>query len=196
MVFEDISSFLKNSFCDWPGKVSSVIFLRGCNFRCPTCHNYELLTTTETIDFDEIFEKLKKNSKWIDHITISGGEPTIYKDLHELIYFLYKNNFNVKLDTNGSNPDMIYNVISYTTMFSIDIKGPYHKYPELTGYKISEERIKNNFNNHIIPLAKSSPEKFQFRTTLVPSLTEEDISEVKTYLPSSFSIQFQKYIEI
>lgn len=196
MISTNISSFLKTSFCDWPGRMSSIIFVRGCNFRCPTCHNYELLETSETIDLEKTLEELKNNSKWIDHVTISGGEPTIYNDLDDLVYLLRKNGFKVKLDTNGSNPFVIYDLISIVSLFSIDIKGPFRKYPELTGYKIDEETIRRNFMEYIIPLAKNNPSKFQFRTTLVPSLKEEDISEIKSYFPPMFSIQFQDYQEV
>lgn len=196
MISENISSFIKTSFCDWPGKISSVIFVRGCNFRCPTCHNYELLDSKETINFDVLFENMKKNYKWIDHVTISGGEPTIYKDLDELVFLLYRNDFKVKIDTNGSNPHIIRDLIPFVSLFSIDIKGPFHKYPELSGYKISEKRIEENFNKFIIPTAVKHSENFQFRTTLVPSITEEDISEIKSYFPPIFSIQFQDYQEV
>lgn len=196
MISKNISSFIKTSFCDWPGKISSVIFVRGCNFRCPTCHNYELLNTKETINFDSLFKTIYNNRKWINNITISGGEPTIYNDLIDLVHLFYKNGFDVKVDTNASNPSIINDILPYVSLVSVDIKGPYNKYPELVGYKIEPESIKKNFEDFIIPFAKENPNKFQFRTTVVPSLTEEDILEIKSYFPPIFSIQFQDYQEV
>jgi pyruvate formate lyase activating enzyme len=154
------------------------------------------LSNIETINFSDILEKLNKNKQWIDHITISGGEPTIYNDLFELVDLLNSNNFKVKVDSNASRPEMIKDLINYVEMFSIDIKGPYEKYPELTGFRITEEQIKENFENNIFPLAKEYPHKFQFRTTLVPLLEHQDILKIQSYPPSSFKIQFQYYQEV
>ncbi|MFW6311384.1 MAG: anaerobic ribonucleoside-triphosphate reductase activating protein [Nanoarchaeota archaeon] len=195
MISKNISSFVKTSFCDWPGKISSIIFVRNCNFRCPTCHNFELLETNETLEPEELFNKIFDNYRWINHLTISGGEPTIYNDLYDLVKFFNDNNFIVKVDSNGSRPDMIEKLMPITSLFSIDIKAPFYKYPEVTGYRIDEKTIKEKFE-YIISLSKINPDQFQFRTTLVPSLTNEDIEEIKSYFPPDYQIQFQDYKEI
>lgn len=194
MISKNISSFVKSSFCDWPGKITSVIFVRNCNFRCPTCHNFELLETNDVIDFDYLINNFFQILKWINNLTISGGEPTIYEDLPDLVDFFNQFNFNIKVDSNGSRPEMIEKLLNDISLFSIDIKAPFWKYPEVTGYKINEESIKEKFS-YIIDMAKSNPEKFQFRTTLIPSLTDEDISEIKSYFPPEFKIQFQNFKE-
>ncbi len=195
MIFNKISSFVKSSFCDWPGEITSVIFLKGCNFRCPTCHNIELLDTNKIYDYDRILNHLIDNYDWINHVTISGGEPTIYRDLSLLIKDLYSKNFKIKLDSNGSNPDLIKEVIPYVSLFAIDIKSTYEKYYEASGYRIKETDVRSNFDK-IFNLSRSHPNKFWFRTTLIPSLTNEDILKIKKYPPPNFSIHFQKFQEI
>lgn len=196
MMFGNIRAFVKNSFCDWPGKVTTVLFLGGCNFKCPTCHNYELIYKKDPeIDFKSITDHLENNLKWLDGIVISGGEPTIDSQIYDLTEFLSKNYLPVKLDSNGSNPVVIENLMDNVQKFSIDVKGPWNKYPELTGNCISKEKIKNCFD-HIFFLAQRSPEKFEFRTTFVPQLTNDDLEVVKSYLPNQFTLKIQKYQEV
>lgn len=192
MVFDNISSLLKSSFIDWSGKICSVIFLRGCNFRCPTCHNYELIYTNQTIEFDYVLRTIKDQIKWIDGVNISGGEPTIYKDLPLLVKEIKKIGLDVKVDTNGSNPDMVDDLFSEVSLFAVDIKGPFEKYYYLTGESISSTEIEQKITR-IINLSKHYPNKFYFRTTLVPSLTDEDLEIVKSYV-YPLNIHFQDYI--
>jgi len=198
-ILKKIKGFQPISLCDWPGKVSCVIFIGGCNFRCPTCHNKQIAfypDKTPTIDFD-IFDYLKKKKKWLDGVVISGGEPTIAKGLDELIKEIKDLGFPVKLDTNGSNPKLIYEFLqlNLVDLFAVDVKGPFKKYNELTGGKITEEEVKKNFDE-IFSLATKYPSKFLFRLTKVPLLNKEDILTVKKYLPPGFELKLQEYLDV
>lgn len=101
-----IGGFTKQSFIDWEGKTTAVIFTKGCNFRCEYCHNPELvypklMEQSEDILETEIFDFLSTRKNWLDGVVITGGEPTLQKDLKELIVKIKKMDFAVKLDTNG-----------------------------------------------------------------------------------------------
>src|SRR4030067_2031105 len=120
----EIKGFIGVSLVDWDGKVSSVIFLPGCNMRCPFCYNTKLVLNPkemQTIPFEEIKNYLKNHEGGIDGVVITGGEPTIQEDLPILCEEIRKMNLAVKVDTNGTNPSMIRNLlekglISYVAM--------------------------------------------------------------------------------
>ena len=104
-----VADYLESSLLDWEGKIACVVFLSGCNFRCPWCHNKELAegTVRNIISVDEILQKIKDKKNWIDGFVITGGEPTINKDLKMIISEIKNNGFLVKIDTNGSRPESI-----------------------------------------------------------------------------------------
>lgn len=164
-----IGGFLKNTLVDFPGNVASTIFISGCNFHCGFCHNPEMVGTCEdSIDRNEIFEYLKKASdkKFLDGVCITGGEPTLFPDdLKTLISDLKDLGLLVKLDTNGSNPDVLKELeVDYVAMdlkTSLDRYGELSKLPNLS-VKLSES----------IEYLKSSGIHHEFRTTLVPGLVE------------------------
>ena len=188
------------SFSDFPGGISTVIFLCGCNFRCPTCHNKEIAWDYSNIDevpLQEIIKTIDSYKDYIDAITISGGEPTIYENLPDFIDLLKsKYNVKIKLDSNGSNLSRIMEVIEKVDNLSLDIKGPFHKYPILTGNSFSREEAKNNFYE-FFELTRKYPGKIKFRTTKVPYLTESDLEEVNEYVEKfSLSHVFQQYVQI
>lgn len=183
------------SFIDFPGYISTVLFLGGCNWRCPTCHNKNIAwyyNEMEAIPFDFVLQKL--SSVFVDAVTITGGEPTISSNLKNLIDELSKKfNFAIKLDSNGSNPKVLSDLINKLDKIAVDIKGPFYKYPVLTGNMISEKQAKNNFE-YIFELANNNPNKIYFRTTLVPQLSNGDLEEVKSYV-KNHTHYFQEYLE-
>ncbi len=197
--WSSVKGFQPISLCDWPGKVSAVLFIAGCNLRCPTCHNKELAffhKKLSPVPREEVLSYLKKRKGWIDGIVISGGEPTLI-DLEGLITELKKEvGLPIKVDTNGMRPEVVKNLVKkeLVDLFAVDIKGPWNKYPELTGgrcdFKSAENKIKE-----IIELAKKNPSKFYFRITKVPLLNDEDIKEVEKYLPKGFKLNVQKFID-
>jgi pyruvate formate lyase activating enzyme len=106
----EIKGFVETSLCDWDGYLSSVIFLPGCNFRCPFCQNGDLILrpgVLPTVGFAPVAGFLKRNLSWIDGVVITGGEPTLKEDLGELAREIKRLGFKVKLDTNGTRPAVV-----------------------------------------------------------------------------------------
>src|SRR3989338_2765465 len=131
-----IKGLQKTSLIDYPGKVVCTIFLAGCNFRCPYCQNPDLIENPDKlpdIKEEEIIGYLKKRRKWLDGICISGGEPTIHNGLVDFIKKIKEENFLVKLDTNGVNPNMIKELLNNELIdfISMDIKRSLDKYEKV-----------------------------------------------------------------
>ncbi|MEJ2241531.1 MAG: anaerobic ribonucleoside-triphosphate reductase activating protein [Candidatus Bathyarchaeota archaeon] len=186
----DIKGFIEASFVDWNGKICSVLFLSGCNFRCPFCHNVNLVLEPEKLDaipLEYLKEKLKEQKEWIDGICITGGEPTINKDLVKLCSTLKNMGFLIKLDTNGTNPVILKELIDkkLVNYVAMDIKAPLNEknYSEATGVKI--EKNLNKINQSIELLKKSNID-YEFRTTVVPTLHTEE--EMEKFLESAQKI--------
>ncbi len=194
----DIKGFIEASFIDWDSKLSSVIFLPKCNFRCPFCHNVNLVLHSENLEsipIEFLKKQLKKQKSWIDGVCITGGEPTLHNDLPELCLFLKKMGFLVKLDTNGTNPTMLKNLITQRLIdyVAMDIKAPLteEKYSKATGVKVG--KMLNNIKESVRILKESSID-YEFRTTVVPTLhTEEDIKQICLSLKSCQKYVLQKF---
>ncbi len=173
---EEIKGFLETSFLDWPGKVVSVIFLSSCNFRCPYCHNHPIVLRPEQVaglSLSEILPRLNKFQGWIDGVVISGGEPTLYKKLPGLIKSIRKNNFLVKLDTNGSNPHILRKLLEDGLLdyVAMDVKAPLDelRYSRAAGKPVNIANIKESLN-----LLLNGQIDYEFRTTICPALLNED----------------------
>lgn len=188
----NIVGYAPSSFIDWPKRISSVIFIGGCNYRCPTCQNMDIvLDPGPFLELEDVIKEIKKISKWVDGIVLTGAEPLRHISIVNLVKILSEFK-DVKVDTNGSDFDAILRVFPYVSLFSIDIKGPWRLYPELTGYRTNPALVEHTFQK-IFDLAVKYPNKFLFRTTKVPILTDEDIEEVRSYLPPMFSLVLQEY---
>ena len=184
-----IKGFIETSFVDWPGKVCSVIFLPYCNLRCPYCHNHNLVLNPENLESYN-FDIKRIDSDWIDGICVSGGEPTLHKSLPVLLSEIKSNGFEVKLDTNGTKPEVIKylienNLVDYIAM---DVKAPLDEvlYKRCSGVSVSVDSIRRS-----IKIIASSGIPHMFRCTVTPSLlTEQDIYRlaytIKNICPSSF----------
>jgi pyruvate formate lyase activating enzyme len=200
----EIKGFLDVSFVDWDGKVSSVIFLPNCNFRCPFCHNVNLVLNPENLEsipFEHVEGLLRKQKGWIDGVCITGGEPTLHSDLPDLCSRLKKMGFSVKLDTNGTNPTMLKELVDrkLVNYVALDIKAPLtiEKYGEAAGVKAEEmlERVKES-----IELLLESDIDYEFRTTVVPDIHDmDDIEQIsrsvrrcKKYVLQKFDISLGK----
>jgi pyruvate formate lyase activating enzyme len=174
----EIKGFLETSFSDWPGKLCSVLFLPYCNFRCPYCHNHPLVFHPEqyaTIPLEDILDRLCSLRNWIDGVCLTGGEPTLHTDLPLLIREIKRNRFSAKLDTNGSNPQMLENLIEIGEIdfVSMDVKAPLDlfRYSRSTGLSINLTPILES-----IEILKRGKVEYEFRMTVVPGLhREEDI---------------------
>jgi len=194
----NIKEIIPSSVCDWPGKVSTVIFMGGCNWRCPFCHNWEMAWEPDkipNIPHEVMIRRIRLGSSWIDGIVISGGEPTCCDHLLTLADEL-KHTFNlpIKLDTNGSNYKVVKEGLEKGLFdhISMDIKGPPFRYKELTGGKCSFHEAILLIESHF-ELARKW-RCYTFRTTLVPQLTRNNIKAVKnTVRFSGFEPVMQEY---
>jgi pyruvate formate lyase activating enzyme len=179
----EIKGFVDISLVDWDEKVSSTIFLASCNLRCPFCYNTELVLYQErlrTIPFEEITGYLERNREWIDGVVITGGEPTIHSDLPNLCEKIKTLGFLVKIDTNGTNPTMIQELIDTKSAdyIAMDIKAPLEqdKYGTTVGVNASHLLSKIL---ETISILQDSKIGYEFRTTLVPTIHKEtDIEEI------------------
>lgn len=196
-----IATFLKQSFIDWSPRLCAVIFTAGCNFRCGYCHNPELVLpelvkTQPKINADEILIYLEKGKEWLDGAVISGGEPTIHSDLPELLKAIKNIHYNVKLDTNGSNPEMLRYIIenNLVNCIAMDIKTLLQAeyYRDITGVDQDDliEKIKNS-----VEILKSSKISYNFRTTLIPGKHTRESAEILQKEFRGHSYVFQKFRE-
>lgn len=169
-----IVGFLKTSLAEWPGKIVSVIFVPGCNFRCPFCHNSHLVDLNRIRglkDYSEesILSDLKKCRKFIDGVVISGGEPTLQPDLPEFLEKCRNLGLETMIETNGTKPEAIASLLScYLVDFiALDFKGPLDKrYSQIVGLKNFDPKIW--IKSFKIILRSSIP--FELRTTVVPGI--------------------------
>ncbi|MFB3887808.1 MAG: anaerobic ribonucleoside-triphosphate reductase activating protein [Thermodesulfobacteriota bacterium] len=181
----EIKGFLETSFVDWPGRICSVLFLPYCNFRCPYCHNHLLVLHPEqylSIPFDEILSRLRSFEGWIDGVCLTGGEPTLHRDLPALIEEIKEHGFSVKLDTNGSNPLVLENLIEMgkVDFVSMDVKAPLDpfSYRRSTGLAMDLNPILRS-----IEILKRAAVEYEFRMTVVPGLHQkEDIQNLSSQL--------------
>ncbi len=179
----EIKGFVNLSLVDWDGKISSVIFLPNCNFRCPFCHNTTLVLHPEkgeTVPFERVEDYLKKQKSWIDGVCITGGEPTLHRDLPDLCSKFKEMAFLVKVDTNGTNPVMMKELMDRRLIdyVAVDIKAPLtvEKYSKAIG--VNAEKLLGKVKETVKMLMGSKMD-YEFRTTVVPTLHgEEDIKEI------------------
>ena len=175
-----IGGWQKISLIDYPGKISTIVFTQGCNFRCPFCHNPELVLKEKyspLIEEDLIFAFLEKRKGEVEGVEVTGGEPTLQGDLDIFLEKVKKLGYLVKLDTNGSKPEVLEklfekNLVDY---LAVDIKGPFEKYEEIIGgVKVDLNKIKES-----IRLIKDSGVDYEFRTTFVrPLLVVDDFEKI------------------
>ena len=191
-----VAGFQKLSLCDYPGKVSAVIFTQGCNFLCRYCHNSQLIPALppdgKLLDEDDILRNLQLRKKHYDAVVVTGGEPTLHADLPQFLKKNRKMGFLVKLDTNGTRPEMLKEIIDekLCDFVAMDIKAPLDKYGVIIGRKIDISRIEESLGIII-----SSGISHQFRTTWDKELlSEEDIKEIRKLIGPSDSLQVQECI--
>lgn len=171
-----IKGFIETSFVDWRGYISSVAFLGGCNFRCPFCHNRELVTgysQLEDIPIEYIIVTLRRHRNWINNIVVTGGEPLLHKDIYSLIGRLKQEGLAIKLDTNGSFPSVLKGLVNdgLVDYIAMDMKGPVEQYQRWTGVDIETAKIRES-----IDFILEGTVEYEFRMTVVPFLhTEKDI---------------------
>lgn len=169
-----IGGLQKTTLVDFPETIACTVFTVGCNFRCPFCHNRDLVSLAgfkkskiKPIMEKEFFEFLQKRRRWLDGVCLSGGEPTIHRDLPDFIQKIKFLKYKVKLDTNGTNPLMLAelyrsNLLDYVAM---DVKTAFKEYEKAVNIKYKISKIKNS-----LKLIMQSKVNYDFRTTVVPGM--------------------------
>lgn len=192
-----IGGFQKLTLIDYPGKIAATVFTVGCSFRCPFCHNPELVLSSEfTVrgnQEEEFFAHLAKRKGKLEGVCITGGEPTIQPDIIDFIKRVKELGFAVKLDTNGTRPDVLMKIISdrLVDFIAMDIKNTPENYSKTVGLEADVERIKLS-----VDLIKNSRILHEFRTTVVPGIhKEEDFLKIARWIEGSESYFLQEYRE-
>jgi len=188
-----IKNVIKLSLTDWDGKVATVIFLGGCNFKCPYCQNWPLAINPDALkdtDYKEYIEFIKESSDWLDGVVITGGEPTCYRGLVDVIKDIKSHGLRVKMDTNGSNPDVLRDLIGKGLLdfVSMDVKNSIEKYSETADAPVNTDNILES-----ISILKEFG-SYEFRTTVVPGLVEfEDLEKICNIIKGSNIYVLQRY---
>lgn len=190
-----IQGFQKTTLLDYPGHLACTIFLGSCNFRCPFCHNASLVLhpeSAETISEVEIFETLKKRQGILEGVCITGGEPTLQKDLPDFIKRIKEFGLYVKLDTNGTNPSMLASLLENKQIdyVAMDIKNSKKKYQQTIG--LSEFRLDHVEESVALLLQGAVP--YEFRTTVVKEYHElTDFEEIGAFISGAENYFLQCY---
>ena len=171
-------SFYGNSFIDYPNKISCVVFYNRCNFRCPFCHNGDLLDgRLEGFLEEQIIAKIEERKDFVEAVVVSGGEPTIYQNIIPFLLQIKKIGLKVKLDTNGYRFDVLYRIIAekIADYIAMDVKTSLSRYSLACGVGVDASNIVRSIES-----IKKSNIEHEFRTTCVPLLVdEEDVKQIK-----------------
>lgn len=166
------------SMIDYPGQTATVLFTGACNFNCDYCYNKTLKQAEDKVFDKVILPKLLERQDFVNHVILSGGEPTIDKDFEYILDTLNKRGFIVGIHTNGSNPDKIINNIDKIDYLGIDIKTSFDKYDIVSGTKVNVDNVKKT-----IEYVVQSGKNYEFRTTLFPrDVNEQDVINIAKYL--------------
>lgn len=193
----NIHGFTKTTLLDYPGMVAATVFTGNCNFRCPFCHNYELVLNPDVFPAEgpeEILEFLKKRFGILKGVCISGGEPTLDPDLKPFIQKIKDIGYKVKLDTNGFNPSVLENLIDNNLLdcVAMDIKAGRANYSLATGINnIDISKIEQS-----VDILANSNIDYEFRTTVVKNIhTTEDFQDIANWLPNNCNYFLQSFKE-
>jgi pyruvate formate lyase activating enzyme len=190
----NIGGFQEISLLDYPRKMSAIIWTTGCNFRCPFCYNPDMvLNPSGHISPDDILLFLKKRIGKLDAVSISGGEPLLQKDITSFIDQIKSLGFLVKIDTNGSYPQKLKELLdtSLVNYVAMDVKASKDKdkYNKVTGTTVDLAQIEDSIN-----LIRDSAPDYEFRTTIIPLYhKKEDLGEIATWLKGSKRYVLQQF---
>jgi pyruvate formate lyase activating enzyme len=191
MIFRGLQ---KTTLVDYPGKVACTLFVDKCNFRCPFCQNATLVLEKEknAITEQEILEFLKMRRKVLQGVCITGGEPTLHSELKEFLPKVKALGYKIKLDTNGSMPAFVRELIDAKLIdyIAMDIKAPLEKYEIAAGVKVNKEAIKET-----IALLLEEKVDYEFRTTVVPTIVElEDMHRIGELIKGAKAYYLQQFV--
>jgi pyruvate formate lyase activating enzyme len=191
----EIKGIEKFSSRDFPGHISSTVFFGGCTFRCPYCHNSQLVLEPETIQSmapDYFLSYLDGRKGWLEAVCFTGGEPLLHEDVEDLIRVVRERGLLVKLDTNGSFPDRLEALLALGLIdwVAMDVKAPLERYREVTRSTIDLEKIVRSAD-----LLRASSVRHTFRTTVVPGFVgKEDVVKVGEWLSGAGSYLIQQFV--
>lgn len=186
----------KTTLLDYPGCVAATVFAGGCNFRCPFCHNGDLVLHSAKMkeySEEEILAFLNKRKNVLEGVCVTGGEPTLYSDLPEFIAKIKAMGYKVKLDTNGSNPKMLKRLVEgkLVDYVAMDIKAPVSEYNKVCGVQVDTESVQQS-----VDYLKQGEVPYEFRTTVVKELhTKQDILEIGQWIFGAENYYLQSYRE-
>ncbi len=186
-----IAGFQKTSFVDYPGKISSVVFTPGCNMRCWYCHNSHINAgEVELFDESDIMAYLEKRRDILEGVVVSGGEPTLHSDLRDFLLRIKALGYPVKLDTNGTNPLLLSELINegLVNYVAMDIKAPLSRYRDITCTDDDLSAIRRS-----ITLLINGSVDYEFRTTFAPCLQPEDMNELCADIRGAKRLFIQQY---
>ncbi len=194
-----VKGFIETSFIDWPGKIASVVFLPGCNFRCGWCHNRTLVLHPEQIPdvpLSHVFQRMKALKGWVDGVVITGGEPTVARNFPVILDRFNQVGIPVKLDTNGARPDILENILAEKRLagISMDIKEVLEPeiYRTITGVSVDIQAVSRS-----VQLIAGSGLWHEFRTTLLPGIhSRADIQTITKQLQDLVGGELQRPLKL
>ena len=184
------SGIRKTSLIDFPNRIASVLFTPGCNLRCPFCHNWRIVVDPKPpfLQEEAALKILESRKKYVDAVVVSGGEPTMHKEVPRFLRKLKEKGFAVKLDTNGFYPQVLEECLAYVDYVALDVKTSLDKYMRL-GAEDTEPLL------HTIEMLKTGKVDYEFRTTVVPGFVDaEDISRIGELVKGTKAFAFQQFI--
>jgi pyruvate formate lyase activating enzyme len=180
----------KISLIDYPNKVASVLYTPGCNLRCPFCHNWRIVVDPKPPFLQEAvaLEILESRKKYVDAVVVTGGEPTMHKELRKFLAKLKQRGFMVKLDTNGFYPQVLEECLPHADYVALDVKTSLGKY-KLLGAKDTNSLVRT------VEMLKTGKVAYEFRTTAVPELvTAEDVACIGEIVKGAKTHAFQQFV--
>lgn len=184
------SGIQKTSLIDFPNRIASVLFTPGCNLRCPFCHNWRIVLDPKPpfLQEEAAFRILENRKKYVDAVVVTGGEPTMHKEVPKFLRKLKEKGFQVKLDTNGFYPQVLEECLQYVDYVALDVKTSLEKYARL-GAKDTADLLRT------IEILKSGKVEYEFRTTVVPGFVDaEDITRMGELTKGAKTFAFQQFI--
>jgi len=184
------SGLQKISLIDYPNKVASVLYTPGCNLRCPFCHNWRIIVDPKPPFLHEAaaLKILESRKKYVDAVVVTGGEPTMHKELPKFLAKLKARGFMVKLDTNGFYPEVLEECLPYVDYVALDVKTSLEKYKQL-GTKDTAGLMRT------VEILKTGKVSYEFRTTVVPEfVTAEDVERIGEMVKGAKTHAFQQFV--
>ncbi|MCL6578367.1 MAG: anaerobic ribonucleoside-triphosphate reductase activating protein [Candidatus Bathyarchaeota archaeon] len=184
------SGIQKTSLIDFPSRIASVLFTPGCNLRCPFCYNWRIVVDPKPpfLQEEAALKILESRKKFVDAVVVTGGEPTMHKEMPRFLKKLKAKGFSVKLDTNGFYPKVLEECLPHVDYVALDVKTSLEKYPRLGAKDVSPLL-------QTIEILKTGKVEYEFRTTVVPSFVDaEDLPKIAELAKGAKTFAFQQFI--